>query len=190
MLVASSRRMALSAIKAAPRQRIIRKYSNILRCIGQSVEPDEVKAIEVKAHGENYVVQAWKRGIHTSVDVDRYLTQDDILELELAGRENRKPFSMPPDLLSVSQVLRLAGNYVDRLRGKLIRVSWQDQADKIQSVTIQYEPVSANSSNSDEHSIRTVEEICIHIYKQRKKIAGNLDKFPHRPYVNVTPTAY
>ena len=182
--------MALTATKAIPRQRVIRKYSSILRCIGQSVEAEEVKAIEVKTHGENYVVQAWKRGIHTSVDVDHYLTQDDLLELEMAGRTQRKPFSAPPDLLSLSQVLRLAGNYVDRLRGRLIRVSWQDQSDKIQSVTIQYEPFSVSPNGSAEPSIRTVEEICIHIYKQKKKLTGAAEKFPHRPYVNVTPSTY
>ena len=78
-----------------------------------------------------------------AMDLEKHYCPEDLRELEAEGRERRKTLPGPPDLLSLSQVLRLAGNYVDRMRGRLIRVSWQDQSDKIQSITVQWEPSPA-----------------------------------------------
>ena len=160
-------------------------YANALRCIGQSLEAMQLKAVEVKSHGDNYVIQAWNKGTSTSMDLERHCTPEDLRKLEMDGRAKRKAFSGPPNLLSLSQVLRLAGNYVDRMRGRLIRVSWQDQSDKIQSVTIQYEPWPVDRREQGEAQTTVIEEICVHVYKQRKKMATVQDKNSHRPFVNV-----
>jgi hypothetical protein len=76
-------------------------------------------------------------------------------------------------------------NYVDRMRGRLIGVSWQDQSDKIQSITIQYEPYQVQRRVNGDAQTTTIEEICIHVYKQRKKIAATQDKSPPRRFVSV-----
>ncbi|HWH77204.1 MAG TPA: hypothetical protein VNT76_07520 [Candidatus Binatus sp.] len=160
------------------------RYASILRCLGQAFETVELKAVEIKIHGDEYVVQAWHKGTSMAMDIEKHFTLGEIRNLDAASRECRKPFGGPPDLLSLSQILRLAGNYVDRLRGRLVRVSWQDQSDKIQSITVQWQP------NQPEQGVKpstssTVEELCIHIYKQRKKINLSSDREGHRPYVSV-----
>ena len=160
-------------------------YSNALRCIGQSLEVLELKAVEVKTHGENYIIQAWNKGTSTAMDLERHCGPEDLEKLEIEGKARRKTIPGPPNLLSLSQVLRLAGNYVDRLRGRLIRVSWQDQSDKIQSVTIQYEPCPVDGKEQGDSQTTVIEEVCVHIYKQRKKIAAAQDKNSHRPFVSV-----
>jgi hypothetical protein len=71
------------------------------------------------------------------------------------------------------------------MRGRLIRVSWQDQSDRIQSVTIQYEPFPVERSEQGESQIATIEELCVHVYKQRKKIVST-DKSGQRPLVNLS----
>jgi hypothetical protein len=71
------------------------------------------------------------------------------------------------------------------MRGRLIRVSWQDQSDRIQSITLQYEPCQFESKAQGESQITTIEELCIHVYKQKKKIVAATDKNGHRPFVNV-----
>ena len=81
-------------------------------------------------------------------------------------------------------MLRLAGNYVDRLSGRILRVSWQDQSDKIQSVTVQWESISGEPE-AKEAKATAVEELCIHIYKQRKKINRSSERDVHRPFVSV-----
>ena len=145
----------------------------------------ELKALEIKTHGEDYVVQLWNKGISLAMDLEQHYTVDALKKLEIKGRENVGRFPAPPNLLSLSQVLRLAGSYVDRIRGRLIRVSWQDQSDKIQSVTIQYEPLNGGGTERGDSPVRTIEELCIHVYKQKKRINTSPDKAAHRPFVNV-----
>jgi hypothetical protein len=146
----------------------------------------ELKAVEVRTHGDSYVIQAWNKGTSTSMDMERFCGPEDLKNLEIEGKAKRKAFAGPPNLLSLSQVLRLAGNYVDRMRGRLIRVSWQDQSDRIQSITLQYEPFRFESRTQGESQFTTLEELCIHVYKQRKKIAAAPDKTTHRPFVSVS----
>ncbi len=148
------------------------RYSKALRCIGQSLELEGLKALEVKTHGENYIVQTWKKGSSSALGNEKQYTPAGINELELEGRAKRKPFPSQFNPLNLSQVLRMAGNYVDLLRGHLVRISWQDQSGKIQSITIQYEPFSLEREAGDSH-FTTIEELCIHIYKQRKTIISS-----------------
>jgi hypothetical protein len=164
-------------------QRKIR-YASILRCLGQALEALNLKAVEVKTHGDDFVVQAWNRGTAMAMDVEKIYQPDEIRRMDAVAREQRKPFVEPPDLLSLSQVFRLAGNYVDRLHGRLLRVSWQDQSDKIQSVTVQWEPL-ASGRDGKNAATATIEELCIHIYKQRKIINLSSERDAHRPFVAV-----
>lgn len=150
------------------------RYSNALRCIGQSLESLDLKAVELKTVGDSFVVQGRSKAPLAVLEIDKHYTPDDIRELESHGRSKRDPNAATANLLSLSQVLRLAGNYVDRAGGRLLRVSWQDQSDKIQSVTIQYE--ACLPEHSEESQITTVEELSIHIYKQRKRMALNSEK--------------
>ena len=160
------------------------RYAHMLRCIGQSLEALDLRSLELRTRGGTYVVQGWNRGTPVSKEVDRQYTLDDIKKLEVEGRSRRRPAPGAANLLSLSQVLRLAGNYVDRMNGRLMRISWQDQSDRIQSVTIQYEPISMDRSEQDSQ-ITIMEELCVHVYKQRKRILSNSDKASPRPLVNV-----
>ena len=178
--------MALQSVSSNPIPSVKPRHSKALRCIGQSLEQVALKALEVKTHGDNYTVQAWKKGTSSSVDHDKHYTPEDINKLEREGRAKRKPFPIPFNPLNLSQVLRMAGNYVDLLRGRLVRVSWQDQSERIQSITIQYEPFSAERREAAESHVATIEELCIHIYKQRKKITLAPEKTSQRPSVGAS----
>ena len=160
------------------------RYASVLRCLGQTLEGMTLKAVEVKTHGDDFVVQAWKRGTSIMMDAEQHYTPDQIRQLDQAGRVRRKAFASPADLLSISQILRMAGNYVDWARGRLLRVAWQDQSDKIQSITMQWETWQPGRAPGDSQ-LANVEELCIHIYKQRKKIALATERQAHRPFVSV-----
>ena len=175
---------AVTAVGAAPAKM---RYSSILRCLGQTLEAMELKSVEIKTHGDDFIVQAWNRGSSMAMDLEKHYTPEDLRRLDAEGREKRKPFAGPPNLLSLSQILRLAGNYVDRMRGRLLRVSWQDQSDKIQSVTVQWESTESSAAAID-FLPSTIEELCIHIYKQRKKIHLAAERQAHRPFVSVRGT--
>jgi hypothetical protein len=165
------------------------RYSSVLRCIGQSLEDMGLKSIEVKTHGETFIVQAWNRGTSMALDLEKHYTPDDLRKLEAEGRAKQRPFAGPPNMLSLSQVFRLAGNYVDRMGGRLLRVSWQDQSDKIQSLTVQWETMEPGKGSAESHGATIVDELCIHIYKQRKKINLSSERQAHRPFVSVGRTS-
>jgi hypothetical protein len=143
----------------------------------------EVKSVDIKSHGDDFIVQAWNRGISMGMDLEKHYTPDDLRKLDVEGRQKRKPFFEPPDLLSLSQILRLAGNYVDRMRGRLLRVSWQDQSDKIQAITVQWQ--AQPTADAGAEALAIVEEVCMHIYKQRKKMPLVSERQAHRPFVSV-----
>jgi len=159
------------------------RYSSILRCVGQSLEGMELKSVDIKSHGDDFIVQGWNRGPSMAMDLEKHYTPEDLRKLDAEGRQKRKPFAGPPDLLSLSQILRLAGNYVDRMRGRLLRVSWQDQSDKIQSITVQWQAQPSGEAGAE--SLAIVEELCMHIYKQRKKMPLVTERQAHRPFVSV-----
>jgi len=137
----------------------------------------DIKSLELKTQGDKFIVQGWSKTSSLSMDIMKRYTPDDIKKLDEEGKKARKAASRPSNLLSLSQVLRFCGSYVDRLGGRLTRVSWQDQTDKIQSITIEFEPARSGRSDSQ---VTTVEELCIHVYKQRKK-TSTADKPKHRP---------
>ena len=176
--------MASGALNVVQPAQARMRYAAILRCLGQSLEDMELKAIEVKSHGDDFTVQAWIRGTSMTMDLEKHYTPGDIKKMEKEGRAKRKPFSEPPKSLSVSQILRLAGNYIDRMRGRLVRVAWQDQSDKIQSVTVQWEPAQPDRETKESQTA-VIEELCIHIYKQRKKISLASERQARRPFVSV-----
>jgi len=159
-------------------------YGRILRCIGQSLEAAELKAIELRSHGDMFIVQGWHRGPFSSMDFEKHYTLAEIRKIDQEGRQKRNTSAGPPNLLGLSHVLRTAGNYVDRMGGRLFRISWQDQSDRIQSITVQYEPPQPERHDASDHQVCVIEEICLHIYKQKKRIA-NSDKHSHRPFVSV-----
>ena len=176
--------MTISALPVSETAPARMRYSAVLRCLGQTLEGMTLKAVEVRTHGNDFIVQAWKRGTSMMMDVEKHYTPDEVRKIDAAGRAQRKPFSGPPDLLSISKILRMAGNYVDLARGRLLRVSWQDQSDKIQSITMQWEAFQPGRAPSESQLVN-VEELCIHIYKQRKKIALATERQAHRPFVSV-----
>lgn len=154
-------------------------HTRILRCIGQNLETLDLKALTLRYQGDAYVVQGWYKGTSSSVDVELRYTLDDVKRLDAEGRKNRRGVTRKAGLLNLSHILRVAGTYVDLSEGRLLTLSWQYQADKIQSITIQYE-LRDNERKDGERPGSIVEEVCVHIYRQRKKMPGNSDKSAYR----------
>jgi hypothetical protein len=169
-----------------PQNRPANYYSYSLRCIGQSLEGLDLKSLEVKTQGDKFIVQGWSKKASNTMDIVKRYTADDIKALDNEGKKQRRAGSRPTNLLGLSQVLRFCGSYVDRLGGRLTRVSWQDQTDKIQSISIEFEPTNANGHYS--RPVTTVEELCIHVYKQRKKISAPAEKARNRS--SIVPSAF
>jgi hypothetical protein len=143
-------------------------YSHTLRCIGQKLEQLDLKSFEIKYQDEIYFVQAWHKGTSVSGDVKHRYTQDELKELEFEMRKRRRPIVRHANPLKLSQILRTAGHYVDHVGGQLIRVEWQRQSGKVQSITLQYEASEADRKESGD-APGTIEEVTVHVYKETKK---------------------
>jgi len=46
------------------------RYSSTLRCIGQSLEAMELKSLEIKTHGDDFIVRVWNRGPSMAMDLE------------------------------------------------------------------------------------------------------------------------
>jgi hypothetical protein len=139
-------------------------YSHVLRCIGQSLQPFELKAFDIKCQDEIYLVQGWGKGAPTSVEVKERYTLEDLRQLDMEEGRKRRSGSSRANPLDLANLLRTAGNYVDFLGARLLRVEWQYQSDKVQCITIQYQAAEGDDSPG------AIDEICVHIYKERKKM--------------------
>ena len=146
----------------------------------------DLKSLDVKTQGDKFVVQGRSKKSSNTMDILKCYGPDDIKKLDELGKAQRKRGSRVSNLLSLPQVLRFCGSYVDRLGGRFTRVSWQDQNDKIQSITIQFEPYEAGRSRKSDSKVTTIEELSIHVYKQRKKIASSSEK----PWHRSTPSGF
>jgi hypothetical protein len=154
--------------------------SRVLRCIGQNLETLDLKAFEIKSQSGIYLVQGIRKGTSSSVDVALRYTEEDIKRMESEARTNRRRPAHRSSLLNLSQVLRMGGTYVEHVEGRFLKISWQVQSDKIQSITIQYEP-HERERKKDEYSTSTIDEICVHVYKQRKRLPASFSKHAHGP---------
>jgi len=137
-------------------------YSHVLRVIGQNLASLDLKAFELQCEGDRYRVHGWHKGTSLSVSIDREYTMADVEQLEAEGRRQRRAGGSRRNLLSLAHILRTAGNYVDLLGQKLIRVDWQYQSEKVQCLTIQYQAADETEG--------AIDEVCIHIYKEKKKV--------------------
>ena len=165
----------------APANPAANLYSYALRCIGHNLEGLGFKSLEVKTQGDKFLIQGWSKNTPSTLDVIKQYAPDDIKKLNEQSRSKREVGALASNLLSLPQVLRFCGNYVDRLRGRLTRVSWQDQTDKIQSITIQFVPYEESRSLRADAQVTIIEELCIHVYRQRKKMTLGVEKLWHRP---------
>jgi hypothetical protein len=159
-------------------------YAQSLRCIGQDLESLNLRAVELKYQGGAYLIQGWYKGTSSSVDLEKRYTPDDLNKMDKEAKTRRRHLGRMSNPFSLSEVFRFAGQYVDRISGRLIRISWQNQSEKIQSVTIQYDACDNEQKEPGESKVSTIDEICIHIYKQKKKIAGTSEKYIYRQSAN------
>jgi hypothetical protein len=143
-------------------------YSHILRCIGQNLLQFELKAFDIKCENDIYLVQGWQKGnprtAGVSAGVKERYTLDDLRQIDIEEARKRRAGTSRSNPLDIAQLLRTAGNYVDFLGARLLRVEWQYQSDKVQSITIQYQAADADDTPG------AIDEVCVHIYKERKKM--------------------
>lgn len=93
---------------------------------------------------------------------------EEIDRLEREGRSRRGNSTGVPELLSLSQILRAVGAYIDEKRGRLLTVTRRDQSGDIHSVTVEYENYKGERTE-EERPFSNIYDLNVHFYKRRKR---------------------
>ena len=169
-----------------------------LRAVGQGLESLDVEDFDLTADVEGYfalamrrvststpkaavrkVVRiAWQkfsghnRQIDAEPDVLRVVfTPDGILRLERMGRQRRKPQSGGlPDLTRLAQILRIIGERLDELSGRLIKVSKRGER-----IIIEYSS-AANRRRTEEWKLSELAELWLDLCKRRRERVDAIER--------------
>jgi hypothetical protein len=96
-------------------------------------------------------------------------TPADILELDSAGQEQRGTSSSTKDFVSLVQILRAIGGYLDKNQARLIRISNNEAPGSSPSFSVEYE-TKEGERIVDDRDGSAIYDMCVSMYKQRRKV--------------------
>jgi hypothetical protein len=153
-------------------------YERTLRAIGQALESQEFKVVDVKPSGENYIVSGdpakvaalqallakWQgRRLRRQGPFQKRYTVIDIAKLEYQGRARRRAPDKVPDFHKLSTFLRTVGAYLDGKGARLLQIQ---KSDKI--VTLLYQAEEGHPK-IEERSVASFYALYSEMHRKRKK---------------------
>jgi hypothetical protein len=169
-----------------------------LRAVGQGLDSLDVEDFDLTADVEGYfalatrrvstrtprtavrkVVRiAWQkvsghnRQIDAGPDVLRVVfTPEGILRLQRMGRQRRKPQSIGlPDLTRLAQILRIVGERLEELSGRLVKLSKRGE-----KITIEYSS-AANRRRTEDWKLSELAELWLDLCQRRHERSNALER--------------
>lgn len=169
-----------------------------LRAVGQGLESLDVEDFDLTADGEGYFALATRRlstatskaavrkviriawqkfsGQNRRIDAAPgvlrvVFTPEGILRLERMGRQRRKPQSVGlPDLTRLAQILRIVGERLDELSGRLVKLTKRGE-----KVIIEYSS-AANRRRTEEWQLSELTELWLELCKGRHERSDALER--------------
>jgi hypothetical protein len=138
-------------------------WSKALRAIGQDLEARGIKTFVIRCEADLYVVEAGYQSPPAPTPVTLYYTLDDIEQLDREGQEDDRGSGVK-DFLTLSQILRTIGTYVDRKGARLLSVSNNTSTGTV--VTIEYE-TAQGARVIDDRTGSAIYDMCVSFYKLR-----------------------
>ena len=146
-------------------------YSTSLRCIGQDLEQRGLKTLDLRHDGQGYVVQCGYQSPPAPTPATLYYSQNDIEELDKAGWEKRGTPASSKEFVTLVQILRAIGGYLDKLNARLIRISNNESLSKDWMFRVEY--VNGDGEQVvDDRTGSAIYDMCVIMYKQRGQITG------------------
>ena len=151
-------------------------YSTSLRCIGQDLEHRGLKTLDLLKEGQDYVVRCGYQPPPAATPVTLHYSQGDIKQLEEEGREKRAAIAAPPrDFVTLVQILRAIGGYLDKIDARLVRISNNDAPSKDWMFRVEYVDQEGKKV-VDDRAGSAIHDICVSMYKQRRRMTGTGEK--------------
>jgi hypothetical protein len=151
-------------------------YSTALRCIGQDLELRGLRTLDIISDTTGYIVLAGYQPPPAPMPVTLQYTPADILELDGTGQEQRGKSSPTKDFVSIVQILRAIGGYLDKNQARLIRLSNNDPRGGSPSYSVEYDTKDGERVVDDREGT-AIYDMCVSMYKQRRKV-DQTAKFP------------
>ena len=146
--------------------------AKILRCIAQDLDRRCIKAFDIRNEGDCYVVQCGYQDPPASMPVTLEYTTQDIETLDRAGKIKRGTPVPRQDFVTLVQVLRAVGSYVDKSKSLLLRVCNNLEPEPGQVSFLQVEYQTPNGAHViDRHDGTALHDLCVRSYKQRGRIS-------------------
>lgn len=142
------------------------KYSNALRCIGQDLDLRGLRTLDITINGMDYVVRCGYQAPPAEMPVTLHYTSADLEELDRSWREKRGRSSSPKEFVSLVQILRAIGGYLDKGGARLIRIANNQTSGSDPVYTVEYE-TSDGESVVDDREGAAIYDMCVSMYKQR-----------------------
>jgi GTP cyclohydrolase FolE2 len=168
-------------------------FAQLLRPVGQMLEPLQLESFSLKIEEGNVSVQAQKReeqrsqrAAQVSLRVtwqlfrrkpsastpepqpssgllELHYTRDDIARMEMEAQSRRQAAGGRPEAHALSQVLRAVGAFVDQKQGRLTSVKMAGQ-----DITIEYEsPLKQNLT--EKFTVATLYDYWVKMYLKRRQ---------------------
>lgn len=148
--------------------RLTVNYSTALRCIGQELELRGLRTLDLICDTTGYIVLCGYQPPPAPMPVTLQYTTADILELDRIGQEQRGESLPTKEFVSLVQILRAIGGYLDKNQARLIRLSNNEAAGSSPSFSVEYETKDGERVVDDRDGT-AIYDMCVSMYKQRRK---------------------
>jgi hypothetical protein len=152
-------------------------YSTALRCIGQDLESRGLRTLDIISDTSGYIVLAGYQPPPAPMPVSLQYTPADILELDRTGQAQRGNSPPSNDFVTIMQILRAIGGYLDKNQARLIRISNNEPRGNSPSYSVEYETKDGERVIDDRDGA-AIYDMCVRMYKQRRKVDHPAAKLP------------
>lgn len=143
-------------------------YVVALRCIGQDLELRALKTFDLTVDGDKCVVRCGYQAPPAPTPVTLHYTTDDIEELDTAGQEKRGGSAASMEFLSIAQIFRAIGGFLDKNDHVLIGISNNHAGARESMLRLEYE-TREGVRVIDNRSVSAIYDMCVSMYKKRGK---------------------
>ncbi|MGH7871633.1 MAG: hypothetical protein ACREQO_05385 [Candidatus Binatia bacterium] len=131
-----------------------------------------LKSFDLKVEGDLYIAECGYQPPPSPTPVELRYTQADLRELSALGDEQRGKSGPTKEFLSQVQILRTIGGYLDRNRVTLLRIT-NNLARSGEDFSLRVEYLGVDGDQIvDDRAGAAIYDLCIAMYKQRKKLTG------------------
>ena len=143
-------------------------YASAMRTLGLLLEMRDLKTFDLKCDNSGFRLHA---GYQTPPCVTPVELRYSNEELESLGRENlcnSNDSRKIVDILSLAEMLRGLGSYVDAKQARLLRISNNDANIPAGSVKLEY-TCAEGDSREETIPLSSIYDICVHLFKKQGK---------------------